>query len=172
MEYIVDLLTNDTFFKHLPEVLLLIILACVIAKLFRVQIKTKHIKIGRQDAADLERAIIRQQINWAQTYCMSLEVPASMFVPKHIQDKYFIKYILERVFDKYTEWIIYNHITDNTAYRTCKKNEMKTLVRMFAADVNTPMPKGLEEVMDKWTDEAIDGLLNIREVYKEQHKEK
>ena len=174
MESITNILTSPTFWSNVPSFLLLLVVLAVLAKVFKVKIKTDHITIGGEDKkAYYERSVVRNQVNQAKLFTMALEnkIIAMLQEPPK-SDGYYVKYILECVYDKIMEWIMYNHIENTEEYIESKQWEIQSLVYSFNPPEQFKTPE-FKERMDKWTAEIIGRLVSIRKLYtKESQKEK
>lgn len=173
MEGITNILTSPTFWSNVPSFIILVIVLAVLAKIFKVQIKTDHIAIGGEDKrAYYERAVVRNQVNQAKLFTMALENKILAMVDKPSDNGYYAKYILECVYDKIMEWIMYNHIENTDEYIESKQWEIQSLVYSFNPPDQFKTPE-FKERMDKWTAEIIGRMVSIRKLYsKKNQKEK
>ena len=82
-------------------------------------------------------------------------------------NEYFVKFILERVYDKAIEWIMFNHISNTPMYVQDKQDTICNLIYTFdvAEDFKTPEFK---KRMCNWVAELIDRLIKMREIYSKQ----
>lgn len=129
METLANILTSKDFLSSIPSVILLIVAICILGKILKVRVTTSHIQIGGEDKNSYyERAIVRNQVNQAKLFCMALENKINALVEHKTADGYYVKYILECVYDKMTEWIMYNHIENTEEYIESKQWEMQSLV--------------------------------------------
>ena len=78
---------------------------------------TEKLTIG---VSENERAIIRQQVEWAE---LEIESLASAEIFSHV-DEWRTKYILEKLFDEILQWIIFNHIKDSPEYISIKQEKI------------------------------------------------
>ena len=124
-----------------------------------VSFNGKGLQIGNDSH---ERDIIRQQVKWAHFFITSL---AGKINTEQSYNGYFTKYILERVYDEVVEWITFNHITTKGKYIEMKQSAICALVYSFAVKDEFKTPE-FEARMKKWTQEVIEGLIDIRETYK------
>lgn len=124
----------------------------------RVTVKTKHLHIGK---AEREREIIRRQVEAAHDFIMSIggKIPETSEY-----GGYFTKYILERVYDKVIEWVIFNHITNTSMYIQDKQDTICNLVYMFAIGKEYKTPEFKKRICN-WVQELIARLVQIRELY-------
>lgn len=85
---------------------------------------TEKLTIG---VSENERAIIRQQVEWAE-----LEIESLAFAERfnHV-DEWRTKFILEKLFDEVLQWIIFNHITDSPEYISIKQEKIWNLTQTF-----------------------------------------
>lgn len=173
MNGIATILTSDSFLKNIPSVLLLIVAIAVLIKVLNIRISSDHIAIGGEDKkAYYERAVVRNQVNQAKLFTMALENKILAMVDKPSDNGYYAKYILECVYDKIMEWIMYNHIENTDEYIESKQWEIQSLVYSFNPPDQFKTPE-FKERMDKWTAEIIGRMVSIRKLYsKKNQKEK
>ena len=173
MNSIATILTSDSFLKNIPSVLLLIVAVAVLIKVLNIRISSDHIAIGGEDKkAYYERAVVRNQVNQAKLFTMALENKILAMVDKPSDNGYYVKYILECVYDKIVEWIMYNHIENTDEYIESKQWEIQSLVYSFNPPDQFKTPE-FKERMDKWTAEIIGRMVSIRKLYsKKNQKEK
>lgn len=171
METFATILTSKDFLSSIPSVILLIVAVCILGKLLKVRVTTSHIQIGGEDKNSYyERAIVRSQVNQAKLFCMALENKINALVEHKTADGYYVKYILECVYDKMTEWIMYNHIENTEEYIESKQWEMQSLVYSFNPPGQFKTPE-FQERINKWTAEIIGRLVSIRKLYEKQAKQ-
>jgi len=144
-------------------VLLLIIvyLAIKLGKAGLLHINTKHVHIGNKIS---DRELIRRQIEVAHEFIMSIE--GKLVCDTNRYNGYFTKYILERVYDKVIEWIMFNHITMNQLYIQDKQDTILNLIYALPIndDFKTPEFKGRVE---NWVKELVERLVNVKVLYGE-----
>lgn len=142
-------------------VVIIILLAIKLGRAGLLHIHTKHINIGSKVS---EREIIRRQIEVAHDFIMSIEGKIVCDTSRY--NGYFTKYILERVYDKVIEWIMFNHITVNQLYIQDKQDTILNLI--YAQPINdeykTPEFKSRVE---NWVKELVERLVNIKVLYGE-----
>ena len=171
METLATILTSKDFLSSIPSVILLVVAICILGKLLKVRVTTSHIQIGGEDKNSYyERAIVRNQVNQAKLFCMALENKINALVEHKSADGYYVKYILECVYDKMTEWIMYNHIENTEEYIESKQWEMQSLVYSFNPPDQFKTPE-FQERINKWTAEIIGRLVSIRKLYVSQAKQ-
>ena len=171
METLATILTSKDFLSSIPSVILLVVAICILGKILKVRVTTNHIQIGGEDKNSYyERAIVRNQVNQAKLFCMALENKINALVEHKTADGYYVKYILECVYDKMTEWIMYNHIENTEEYIESKQWEMQSLVYSFSPPEQFKTPE-FQERINKWTAEIIGRLVSIRKLYENQAKQ-
>lgn len=173
MESIAKMLTSETFLSNIPSVLLLVVALAILAKILKIRINTDHITIGGEDRkAYYERSVVRNQVNQAKLFCMALEnkIIAVLDEPPK-SDGYYVKYILECVYDKIVEWIMYNHIENTEEYIESKQWEIQSLVYSFNPPDKFKTPE-FKERMDRWTAEIIGRMVSIRKLYNKKGTKK
>lgn len=171
METLGTILTSESFLSRIPSVILLLVAVCILGKLLKIRIKTNHIQIGGEDKQSYyERSIVRNQVNQAKLFCMALEGKILAMLDQDKQhNNYYTKWILECVYDKIVEWIMYNHIENSDEYIESKQWEIQSLVYSFNPPDAFKTPE-FQERMNKWTAEIIGRLVSIRKLYTERKK--
>lgn len=161
-EAISNVLTSPHASEILHTLVIVLVAAIVLVKTGAVTVRTKHVRIGRAEA---EREVIRRQVEAAHDFIMSIEGKIKADTTQY--NGYFTKYILERVYDKTIEWIMFNHITNSTLYVQDKQDTICNLIYTFdvAEDFKTPEFK---KRMCNWVAELIDRLIKTREIYSKQ----
>lgn len=124
-----------------------------------IAIKTKHFRIGQ---AETERETIRRQVEAAHDFILSIEGKINADTSHY--NGYFTKFILERVYDKVIEWIMFNHITNTPMYVQDKQDTVCNLVYTFDIDNEFKTPE-FKKRMCNWTQELIAKLVQMRELY-------
>lgn len=161
-EAISNVLTSPNAREIMHTLVIVLVAAIVLVKTGAVTVRTKHVRIGRAEA---ERKVIRRQVEAAHDFIMSIEGKIKADTTQY--NGYFTKYILERVYDKAIEWIMFNHITNSTLYVQDKQDTICNLIYTFdvAEDFKTPEFK---KRMCNWVAELIDRLIKTREIYSKQ----
>ena len=158
-----DILTSA---NGIPLVIILVLLVVLVIRMAvklgkagLLNINTKYVHLGRNVS---ERELIRRQIECAHDFIMSIE--GKLVSDEMKYDEYFTKYILERVYDKVIEWIMFNHITINQLYIQDKQDTILNLI--YALPINdyfkTPEFKNRVE---NWVKELIERLVNVKTLY-------
>ena len=163
-ESIAQILTSDNALQTLIAILLIVIVVILLIRAGAIKIKTDHIQIGYINASEKERAILREQIDWAHTYITGLEGKIRQVTPELRYGGYFTKYILELVYDEVVKWITFNHISLDEAYVQAKTTKLISLV--YAQNVQKEfMEPEFKTRMERWVREVIEQLIETRELY-------
>lgn len=161
-EAISQVLTSANAWEILIFLAVIVIFAIVLVKSGTVAINTKHLRIGQ---AEKEWEIIRRQVEAAHDFIMSIE---GKIPEKPEYGGYFTKYILERVYDKVIEWVMFNHITDTPMYVQDKQATICNLVYTFSISEEYKTPE-FKNRMCNWTAELIARLVRTREIYTKEY---
>ncbi len=161
-EAISNVLTSPHASEILHTLVIVLVAAIVLVKTGAVTVRTKHVRIGRAEA---EREVIRRQVEAAHDFIMSIEGKIKADTTQY--NGYFTKYILERVYDKTIEWIMFNHITNSTLYVQDKQDTICNLIYTFDVGEDFKTPE-FKKRMCNWVAELIDRLIKTREIYSKQ----
>lgn len=137
----------------------ILLIGVALSKTGLLSIHTEAVSVG---AADRERNIMRQQIEWARMHFEAME--HSMKKPDNY-DTWRGRFIAERVFDEYVEWITFNHFSKSPAYIEIKQDKIVALVRGMTVH-DFFHTEEFENFLREDTRRCILQLIKIREVYK------
>lgn len=118
---------------------------------------TEKLTIG---ASENERAIIRQQVEWAE---LEIESLASMEIFSHV-DEWRTKYILEKMFDEVLQWIIFNHIKDSPEYISIKQEKIWNMTQTLVIREEFRSDE-FKDFIYKEVDKIIKRLIFLRRQY-------
>ena len=118
---------------------------------------TERLTIG---ASENERAIIRQQVEWAE---LEIESLASMEIFNHV-DEWRTKYILEKMFDEILQWIIFNHIKDSPEYISIKQEKIWNMTQTLVVREEFRSDE-FKDFIYKEVDKIIKRLIFLRRQY-------
>ena len=161
-EAIGQILTSGNAWQVIIFFAVIVIFAVILVKSGTVTIETKHLRIGQ---AEKEREIIRRQVEAAHDFVLSIE---GKIAENPAYGGYFTKYILERVYDKVIEWVMFNHITNTPMYVQDKQATICNLVYTFSISEEYKTPE-FKNRMCNWTAELITRLVRIRELYTKEN---
>lgn len=158
-ETIKDILTSGNAWFILIFLVAVIVIGVILGRIGLIKVNTKHVQIGNELT---QRELVRRQVETAYTFVMSLE--GKIITEGSTYDRYLTKYILERVYDKVIEWIIFNHITTNQLYVQDKQENIENLVYTMVVDGDFKTPE-FKRRMDNWVKELIEQLVQVKEIY-------
>lgn len=158
-ETIKDVLTSGNAWFILIFLAVVIVIGLILGRIGLIKVNTKHVQIGNEQK---QRELVRRQVETAYTFVMSLE--GKIITEGSMYDRYLTKYILERVYDKVIEWIIFNHITTNQLYVQDKQENIENLVYTMVVDDDFKTPE-FKRRMDNWVRELIEQLVQVKEIY-------
>ena len=161
-ETIKDVLISTNAWFILAFILIVVIFIIFCIKKGLIKVNTNHIQIGGELT---QRELIRREVETAHTFILSIEGK----IISDIQDKeqyneFFTKYILERIYDKVIEWIMFNHITTNQLYVQDKQESICNLVYTMNVSDEYKTPE-FKDRMCNWVKELIEQLVQVKEVY-------
>ena len=160
-ETIKEIVKSDNFVIVALFLAFALIPIAILIIIGRVRVNLKHIQIGCNQT---QRELIRRQVETAYIFIMSLYGK----IPDEERGKNFGGYkekcILEKVYDKVIEWIIFNHITTNQLYVEDKQECICNLVYSMDVDDKYKTPE-FKTRMYTWTRELIEKLVQVKEVY-------
>ena len=157
-EAISQVLTSANALGVLIFLAVIVIFAIVLVKSGTIAINTKHLRIGQ---AEKEREIIRRQVEAAHDFIMSIEGKINSDTSHY--NGYFTKFILERIYDKAIEWVMFNHISNTPMYVQDKQDTVCNLVYTFDIGDEFKTPE-FKKRMCNWTQELIVKLVQTREL--------
>ena len=158
-ETISTVLTSANAWQVLIFLAIAVFIIVILGKGGVIAIKTKHFRIGQ---AEIERETIRRQVEAAHDFIMSIEGKINADTSHY--NGYFIKFILERVYDKAIEWIMFNHISNTPMYVQDKQATICNLVYTFSISEEYKSPE-FKNRMCNWTAELITLLVRTRGIY-------
>lgn len=129
-----------------------------------IAIKTGKLRIGSDER---ELSIVRNQQQWSYLYVMSIK---GKVLPQDAtkEQRKTTELILEKVYDKIIDWIVYNHINPTNSYMEIKQSEIKCLIySQDDLDEEFKTPE-FESRINNWVKEVILNLINIRKEYSQQ----
>lgn len=157
-----EILTSGNALQVLIFLSVIISIFVILVKNGIVAIKTKHLRIGQ---AEREREIIRRQVEAAHDFIMSIE--GKIDIDTNQCNRYFTKYILERVYDKVIEWIMFNNISNSPMYIQDKQETICNLIYTFPIGSTFKTPE-FKKRMQNWTQELIARIVQMREIYNKE----
>lgn len=124
-----------------------------------LNIHTSSVRIG---AAVRERDIMRQQIEWIRMHFEEME---NLMEKPLGYNPWRGKYVAERVYDEYVEWIMLNHFSESSEYIEIKQDKVVAIVNKLTEMDYFHTPE-FEEFLREDTKKCIKKMIRIRQVYK------
>lgn len=145
----------------------LIICIIVMIKKGTISFKGKGLTVGNSnDARDIERTIIRSQIQYVKSAVSDFYDDIPDFPNR---DEWRLKYICERIVSTFTDFISFNHISKEKIYVQMKQASIwEVIINNTAASIMTS--DEFKDVVYAKTAEILDKLIEIREYYKNEEK--
>ena len=144
---------------------MILVLIIILGKSGILKINTKYVTLGNKVS---DRELIRRQIEKAHEFVMSIE--GKIVSSESNYDEYFVRYILERVYDKVIEWITFNHITVNQLYIQDKQDTILNLIYALPINDEFKTPEFKHRV-ENWVKELVEQLVNVKTLYYNQQED-
>lgn len=162
-ETLSKIVASTNLYQILIFILLLIWSLSLLAKAGVLYFHNGFLSIGD---GERERELIRRQQEWAYNYIMSLE---NEIEQTDDYEHFFCLTILERVYDKVVEMIVFNHISERPEYVETKKSLIKSLVYSYPVKDIYKSDK-FDKQMDDWIENIIHNLIIIRSLWGEEYR--
>ncbi len=159
-EQIGRMLTSPNATIILTFCMFVVIVGWILAKSGLLNVHTESVTIG---AANAEREIIRQQVEFARLHFEALE--AQLDFKDDDYDEWRGKYVAERLYDEVVDWITFNHLNMSSAYIEVKQEKIIVLLHSLTDRDELRTPE-FEQFLRDDTRETIEKLIQIRNVYK------
>lgn len=118
------------------------------------------------DEKDIERTIIRSQIQYAQTAVGDFYSTIPYWENR---DEYRLRYIMELIIDCFVECAIFNHITSEKIYTELKQRKVWQCVIDHSESPNI-LTDDFKKAVYEETKHILDKFIEIREYYKKEKK--
>lgn len=158
-EVIEHLLNGSNAIAILLFMVFVVIVLAILSKKGLISINTSTIQIG---AADRERDIIRQQVEWIHMHVQGFE---NSLDKVEGYNEWLGRYIAEKVYDEYVSMITFNHISASPAYVDIKADKLISIVHKYASK-DEYKSEEFDETIRRDTRDCIEKLIQIRKVYK------
>ena len=158
-ETISNVLTSPNAFVVLIFLAFVAVILYILVKSGVLKISTSAVQLG---ASDIERNIIRQQLDYVLLHFNGLE--AKLDKPDDYNEL-LGQLVVEKMFDEYVNWITFNHINKTPAYVELKQERIICLIRQYTVKEEF-RSEDFENLIREDTKKTIEALIRIREVYK------
>ena len=162
MEWLASILNNPNSWKSFIFFFITLITLIILVKKGIISFKGKGLTVGNNDERDIERTIIRSQIQYVKSAVSDFYDDIPDFPNR---DEWRLKYICEKIISVFTDIISFNHISKEKIYTEMKQASIwAVIINNTAADIMTS--DEFKDVVYKKTEEILDKLISIREYYK------
>ena len=158
-----DILTSANASIVLIFLLVIVYMVSRAIKNGTINLHTGFLDVGR--AVENDRRIIQEiQIKQRQWLGLFIEDKYIELEKYPENDEYHTRYVLQKMFNEVTAWILYNHMTTNRDYVEMKQDLMWRLIKgLTAADVYHG--DEFKEYVYRNTETVIKHLVRIKEQY-------
>ena len=164
MEWFASILNNPNSWKSFIFFFITLITLIILVKKGIISFKGKGLTVGNNDERDIERTIIRSQIQYVKSAVSDFYDDIPDFPNR---DEWRLKYICERIISVFTDIISFNHISKEKIYTEMKQASIwAVIINNTAADIMTS--DEFKDIVYKKTEEILDKLISIREYYKKE----
>ena len=164
MEWLASVLNNPNSWKSFIFFFITLITLIILVKKGIISFKGKGLTVGNNDERDIERTIIRSQIQYVKSAVSDFYDDIPDFPNR---DEWRLKYICERIISVFTDIISFNHISKEKIYTEMKQASIwAVIINNTAADIMTS--DEFKNVVYAKTEEILDKLISIREYYKNE----
>ena len=164
MEWFASILNNPNSWKSFIFFFITLIILIILVKKGIISFKGKGLTVGNNDERDIERTIIRSQIQYVKSAVSDFYDDIPDFPNR---DEWRLKYICERIISVFTDIISFNHISKEKIYTEMKQASIwAVIINNTAADIMTS--DEFKDIVYKKTEEILDKLISIREYYKKE----
>lgn len=140
-------------------VMMIVFIGVILSRSGLMHIHTSAVEIG---AADRERNIIRQQIEYVKLHYEGME---SIIDKPPDYNPWRGKFIMRAVFLEFVEWITLNHLTTAEAYVEIKQDRIVDLVHSLTIKEEF-RNEAFDEFIKRDVKDVISKLVQIRNIYK------
>ena len=166
MEWLASVLNNPNSWKSFIFFFITLITLIILVKKGIISFKGKGLTVGNNDERDIERTIIRSQIQYVKSAVSDFYDDIPDFPNR---DEWRLKYICERIISVFTDIISFNHISKEKIYTEMKQASIwAVIINNTAADIMTS--DEFKDVVYAKTEEILDKLISIRDYYKKENK--
>ena len=163
-ESIQGILTSDNFFKSVIGIGILVILLAILAKKGLISFKGKGLKVGNSDSMEIERNIIRSQMQYVKSAVSDFYDDIPNFEGR---DEWRLRFICEKIVSIFMDIISLNHISREKIYTEMKQASVWAVI-INNTSSNIITSDDFKSVVYTKTAEILDKLVSIREYYKEE----
>ena len=166
MEWLASILNNPNSWKSFIFFFITLIILIILVKKGIISFKGKGLTVGNNDERDIERTIIRSQIQYVKSAISDFYDDIPNFEGR---DEWRLRYICEKIISVFTDIISFNHISKEKIYVQMKQASIwAVIINNTTADIMTS--DEFKNTVYVKTAEILDKLIEIREYYKNEEK--
>ena len=166
MEWLASILNNPNSWKSFIFFFITLIVLIILVKKGIISFKGKGLTVGNNDERDIERTIIRSQIQYVKSAISDFYDDIPNFEGR---DEWRLRYICEKIISVFTDIISFNHISKEKIYVQMKQASIwAVIINNTTADIMTS--DEFKDVVYTNVAEILDKLIEIREYYKNEEK--
>ena len=166
MEWLASVLNNPNSWKSFIFFFITLITLIILVKKGIISFKGKGLTVGNNDERDIERTIIRSQIQYVKSAISDFYDDIPNFEGR---DEWRLRYICEKIISVFTDIISFNHISKEKIYVQMKQASIwAVIINNTTADIMTS--DEFKDVVYANVAEILDKLIEIREYYKNEEK--
>lgn len=163
-EAIQNILTSDNFWKTIVGIGVLVILFAILVKKGLISFNGKGLKVGNSDSMEIERNIIRSQMQYVKSAISDFYDDIPNFEGR---DEWRLRFICEKIVSIFMDIISLNHISREKIYTEMKQASVwEVIINNTSSDIMTS--DDFKSIVYTKTAEILDKLVSIREYYKEE----
>ena len=164
MEWLASVLNNPNSWKSFIFFFITLITLIILVKKGIISFKGKGLTVGNNDERDIERTIIRSQIQYVKSAVSDFYDDIPDFPGR---DEWRLRYICEKIISVFTDIISFNHISKEKIYTEMKQASIwAVIINNTASEIMTS--DEFKDTVYAKTEEILDKLISIREYYKNE----
>lgn len=166
MEWLASVLNNPNSWKSFIFFFITLITLIILVKKGIISFKGKGLTVGNNDEREIERTIIRSQIQYVKSAVSDFYDDIPNFEGR---DEWRLRYICEKIISVFTDIISFNHISKEKIYTEMKQASIwAVIINNTTSDIMTS--DEFKDTVYAKTEEILDKLISIREYYKSEKK--
>lgn len=166
MEWLASVLNNPNSWKSFIFFFITLITLIILVKKGIISFKGKGLTVGNNDEREIERTIIRSQIQYVKSAVSDFYDDIPSFEGR---DEWRLRYICEKIISVFTDIISFNHISKEKIYTEMKQTSIwAVIINNTTSDIMTS--DEFKDTVYAKTEEILDKLISIREYYKSEKK--
>lgn len=166
MDWLANILNNENSWKSFIFFFITLITIVVLVKKGIISFKGKGLTVGNSNERDIERNIIRSQIQYVKATVSDFYDNIPNFEGR---DEWRLRFVCEKIISIFTDTISLNHISKEPIYTEMKQAAVwAAIVNNTKEDIMTS--DDFKKVVYAKTAEILEKLISIREYYSLEKK--